>query len=298
MAYLASLAVVTFFAGNILVGSALTDLPPVTVALIRLLVALLILLPLGARSAYRRRRVFVHHWRPLLIATLSGVTFFNTFLYSALQFTSATNVAVLESVIPTATILASVLLLKERLIPVQWVGVGLSLGGALWVVTDGRLLALAEGGWNVGDGLMVGAILGWVIYTLQIKKCIHLFPARALLLVMTAISVLVLLPLAAGEWLLLGVPALGEADLWTGLIYLGVFPSVVAILCYNYAVSRIGGAQASLFLNFLPVFTIAGAWVFLGDEVTASQVVGALVVICGVVLATYTGSRRPAAARP
>lgn len=111
MAYLASIAVVVFFAGNILVGSALTELPPVTIALIRLVVALVILLPLGAGSAYRHRHVFLRHWKPLLIATLSGVTFFNTFIYSALQFTSATNVAVLESVIPTATILASVALL-------------------------------------------------------------------------------------------------------------------------------------------------------------------------------------------
>src|SRR5699024_10382233 len=109
-------------------------------------------------------------WKPLLAATLSGVTFFNTFIYSALQFTSATNVAVLESVIPTATILASVLLLKERLVPLQWAGVGLSLAGALWVVTNGQLLTLTGGGWNLGDGIMVGAIIGWVIYTLQIKK--------------------------------------------------------------------------------------------------------------------------------
>lgn len=293
MAYLASIAVVLFFAGNILVGSALTELPPVTIALIRLVVALVILLPLGAGSAYRHRHVFLRHWKPLLIATLSGVTFFNTFIYSALQFTSATNVAVLESVIPTATILASVALLKERLVPVQWVGVGLSMVGALWVVTNGQLGTLTDGVGNLGDAIMVGAIIGWVIYTLQIKKCIHLFPARALLLVMTGISVVILLPVVGVEWLLLGAPALGAPDLWAGLIYLGVFPSVVAILCYNYAVSRIGAAQASLFLNFLPVFTIAGSDVFLGDEVTGAQILGALVVICGVVLATYTGSRRP-----
>lgn len=295
MAYLASIAVVVFFAGNILVGSALTELPPVTIALIRLVVALLILLPLGAASAYRHRRVFLRHWKPLLIATLSGVTFFNTFIYSALQFTSATNVAVLESVIPTATILASVALLKERLVPIQWIGVVLSMAGALWVVTNGQVLSLTDGGWNPGDAIMVGAIIGWVIYTQQIKKCIQLFPARALLLVMTGISVVILLPVAAVEWLLLGVPALGAPELWVGLLYLGVFPSVVAILCYNYAVSRIGAAQASLFLNFLPVFTIAGSYVFLGDEVTGTQILGALAVICGVVLATYTGSRRPSA---
>ena len=110
---------------------------------------------------------------------------------------------------------------------------------------------------------------------------------------MTGISVVILLPVVGVEWLLLGAPALGAPDLRAGLIYLGVFPSVVASLCYNYAVSRIGAAQASLFLNFLPVFTIAGSYVFLGDEVTGAQILGALVVICGVVLATYTGSRRP-----
>lgn len=118
-------------------------------------------------------------------------------------------------------------------------------------------------------------------------------PPVTIALIRLVVALVILLPVVGVEWLLLGAPALGAPDLWAGLIYLGVFPSVVAILCYNYAVSRIGAAQASLFLNFLPVFTIAGSYVFLGDEVTGAQILGALVVICGVVLATYTGSRRP-----
>lgn len=288
MPYLAAIVLVIFFAGNILVGKALTELPPITVALMRLTVALAVLIPLGARSAYRNRDIFITHWKPFFIITLSGVTFFNTFIYSSLQFTSTTNVAVLESIIPTAAILFSVVFLGERLASVQWVGVVASLAGALWVVSNGQVLNLTQLGGNVGDGLMVGAIIAWVIYTLQLKTCIHLFPARALLFAMTAVSVAVLVPLAAVEWFVLGVPRMGAPDLWVGLIYLGVFPSVVAILCYNYAVSKIGAARTALFLNFLPVFTIAGSYLFLGEEITGNQLVGSLLVIVGVLLVTQT----------
>ena len=43
--------VVIFYAGNILTGKALNDLPPITIAFTRLVIAFVVLLPIGSRSA-------------------------------------------------------------------------------------------------------------------------------------------------------------------------------------------------------------------------------------------------------
>lgn len=287
-AYVACMFVVIFYSGNILTGKALTELPPFTVAFLRVAIACLVLAPLGWRAAWRARSVFRRHAWPLLFLTVTGVTFFNTFIYAALHFTSAANVSVLEAVIPVVTALLSAWLLREMLRPVQWAGVLVSLAGALWVV-QGGVTDQATTGRGLGDLIMVGAIVSWALYSVAVRRYMPLFPEYGVLLVMTALSVAVLLPFVAVEWLIVGVPDLGQGSLWPGLVYLGIFPSVVALVLYNRAVKILGASQAAIFLNFLPVITMLGAYILLGEEITLGQVSGAGLVMAGVVLTTRVG---------
>lgn len=291
-AYAASVLVIFIYSGNLLVGKALDDLPPFTIAFFRLLIGFLVLLPLTYRSAWRHRATFAAHPRQLLVLTLTGVALFNTFIYSALQFTSATNAAVLETGIPAVTVALSAWLLHERLRPRQWAGVALSLVGSLWVVLNGQVFQLARMQWNVGDAIMVGAVLTWAVYSVAARQYLPLFPGRAVLLIMTGASVLLLLPVAMVEWWLVGFPPLDSATHWAGLAFLGIFPSVVALLLYNYAIGVLGPSRASIFMNLLPVVTMVGAFLLLGDRITWWQVSGAAIVIVGVLATT----RRPRAA--
>ncbi|UCZ55207.1 DMT family transporter [Bacillus shivajii] len=284
--YILLIFVVIFYAGNILIGKAINELPPFTIAFFRVLVAFIVILPIGILSAWRHRATFLQYKKPVLIMTLTGVTFFNTFIYGSLQFTTATNVAVLETVIPVVTVVLSAWLLRERLRKVQWLGIILSFIGAVWVVMDGRIFQLANIDWNIGDAIMIGAIGTWAIYSIYVKKWIHLLPPYAALFVMTGVSVIVLLPFVMFEWFIAGVPTLANPSYITGLLYLGVFPSLVALIFYNRAVQQLGASRASVFLNFLPVFTMVGAYFWLGEVITSMQIIGAIAVMGGVVLTT------------
>ncbi len=223
--------------------------------------------------------------------TLAGVTFFNTFIYGALQFTTSSNVAILETVIPALTVVLSALILKEKLMRIQWFGVCLSLLGAIWVVMDGRIFSLLSMDWNPGDAIMIGAIISWSVYSIMVKKYMHLFPAFAALLVMTGISVIVLLPIVLVEWLITGIPSFDQPNLILGLLYLGIFPSLIALVLFNRAVAMLGASQASMFLNFLPVVTIIGAYFWLGENISMMQILGAIIVIAGVTITTQMGKQ-------
>lgn len=287
-AYLMCILVVVFYSGNILVGKALADLPPFTIAFLRVAIAFVVLLPFGYRGARQAAPLFRQHYKPLLFMTVTGVAAFTTFLYAALQFTSATNVSVLEAAIPAVTVALSAWLLREKLRWIQLFGVALSLFGSVWVVLEGQVFQLGDLGWNAGDALMVGAVASWALYSIGVRKYLHLFPSYGSVLVMTGLSVLMLLPFMVGEWLILGVPDLESSGHWWGLVYLGVFPSVVALILYNRAVAILGASQASVYLNFLPVGTMLGAYFLLGETITAMQILGAGLVIAGVLFTTRT----------
>lgn len=290
--YLFLLLTVLIFSGNILVGKALAELPALTISWSRVFIALVLMTPLGITQMWRALPVFRAHWRSLLGLALTGVAFFNALIYAALKTTSSTNVAILESTIPIATILISFALFGDRYRWLQWLGVVLSLLGAVAVVTQGDDAQAV--GVTLGDGLMVLAVLVWVSYSLLVKEHMAKFPRYGGLLAMLIIANLALAPLAMLEWAWHGgVPSI-DADQALGLAYLGIFPSVVALLLYNSAIGDVGPTQAAVFLNLLPVFTMLGAWQLMGETITLIQVVGSLVVVGGVLLTTR-GQRR---ARP
>lgn len=285
--YIMMIFVVIFFAGNILIGKAINELPPFTIAFFRLVVAFVVLFPLGLRSAWKYRNTFLEYKKPFLLITLTGIAFFNTFIYGALQFTTTTNVSVLETVIPVVIVVLSAIILKERLRNIQKAGILLSLVGAVTVILDGSVFQLASMDWNVGDAIMVGAIGSWAVYSIYVKKYMHLFPQFGALLVMSGMSTMILLPFVAVEWLITGAPdTLFKPMNITSLAYLGIFPSFIAIIFYNRAVGILGASQASVFLNFLPVVTMAGAYLWLNETISIMEIVGALAVISGVILTT------------
>ncbi|MDR5907102.1 DMT family transporter [Franzmannia qiaohouensis] len=275
------LLVAAIFAGNILVGKALAGLPPFTISLGRVFIALLIMLPLGWHQARRGWPLFREHWRPLVGLALTGVAFFNALIYAALNFTSATNVAILESMIPVVTLLFSVALLGERFRVVQWLGVALSLAGAVTVITAGQQGPALAAGINPGDAIMLLAVLVWVGYSLLVKTHMARFPRYGGLLVMLVIANLALAPIALFEGAAQQLPQISGEQL-LGLAYLGIFPSVVALLLYNSALADIGPTRAAIYLNLLPVFTMLGAWWWLDERIVALQVLASAVVIVGV----------------
>lgn len=290
--YILMILVTIFYSGNILVGKAINDLPPFTIAFFRLVVAVLVLFPIGYQSLKDSYHVFVKYKGPFFLLTLTGITIFNTFIYGALQFTTSTKVSVLEAIIPVFTVILSYFYLKERLRSIQWVGVIVSLLGAIWVILNGKVFALASIDWNIGDAIMLVACISWAVYSIAIKKYMHLFPLYGTVLAMSMVSVLILIPIVLLEWFYLGFVPTFDLGKIIGLGYLGIFPSFFAIIFYNRAIDMIGATQTSIFLNFMPVFTMAGAYIWLGEDITIMHIIGASAVILGVLLTTRAGNQQ------
>ncbi|MDY6821587.1 MAG: DMT family transporter [Deferribacterota bacterium] len=283
-AYIALLLVILMYSGNILVGKAINELPPFTIALGRLTVAFIILTPIGFPQAIKDKNLYLQYKLPLLIMTLTGVTFFSSFVYSALQFTSSTNVSILETIIPALAVILSVLFLKEKITLVQWLGVIISFVGAIWVVANGNLSFFIKHAPNKGDIIMVVAIIFWAIYSLYVKQYMYNFRIFGIIWLMTGISVIILLPIVMVEWWITGIPNIFQAGKLAGIFYLGIFPSFIALILYSRSVIILGAGKASVMLNLLPVFTMLGAYFLLNEHISFSQILGSIIVISGVTM--------------
>lgn len=275
-----------FWSGNVVLGRAIrADVPPLALAFWRWVVSLMLTLPLALPHLRRQWPLLRRAWKPVVALGLLGVGMYNTFAYLALQSTPATNVVLLNSFIPVATLALSWLFLKQQLRPVQWAGVLLSLCGVAAIVSRGSFLALAGLQLNVGDLWMLGAIFAWAVYTLGLQWRPEGVNPMLLLAAFVVVGLLALAPayaweIAQGRLILVTSGALG------GIAYTGVFPGFIGYIFYNRAVGEVGASKASLFIHLMPVFGTLLAALFLAEIPRPYHYAGIALIISGIYLTT------------
>lgn len=268
-----------FWATNFIFGARLIEeFTPVELTTYRWLGALPLLLLIAWWLERPDWRAAWREWGWHLLQALLGMVGYTLFLYAALETSSSVNAGVISAMSPATITIAAVILLGERVTRIGVAGIALSIVGVLLVVLAGQSGAsgLAV---SIGDLLLVASVVVWTAYVI-VSRRLRTPPITATA-VQVALSVAVLLPLLA----IVGAPAEPTAAGWFGLAWIIVFPSALAYLLWNIAAATLGPAKTGVFLNLLPVFTTIIA-LALGDVVTAWQIVGGVIVLVGVYLAT------------
>jgi drug/metabolite transporter (DMT)-like permease len=229
-------------------------------------------------------------WLLLLGMGLLGIFAFPTLLYLALRYTTATNVALIEGTTPLVTAFLAALILSERLTRSLLIGALISLFGVALVISNASLASLRALQFNRGDLIALIIVFFWGLYSILGRIATR----RRSSLYTTAFSTWLALPLLIGlasfEWRT-NHPQL-TPFLLLSVIYIGIFPSVIAFLSWNEGVRRAGPNQTMAFYNMLVVYgTILGV-LFLGETLTWHNLIGGVFVIGGGLLITL-GERKP-----
>ena len=78
---------------------------------------------------------------------------------------------------------------------------------------------------------------------------------------------------------------------WLNVLYLALAGSVASFILFYWVVRRVGAGVAAMTSYFVPVLTLAMAILFLGDRPQLLQLVGGVVILAGVRLATLRLAR-------
>ena len=192
------------WAGNAVTGRLVIDLvPPMTLNLLRWLLAGLILLPL-AGWILRRGSGFWQHLGRFSLLGLLGVGCYNALQYLALHTSTPLNVTLVGAGTPMFTLAVGALCFGAGVSRRQVGGALLSLTGVLLVLTRGDLAALAQVRFVPGDLYMLLANLGWAFYTWLLARTTEPAAIRndwaAFLLAQIVPGLVWSSLLTAGEW--------------------------------------------------------------------------------------------------
>jgi len=285
-AFLLLAAASLFWSGNWIAGRALRDaFDPVTLNFWRWAVATLVLAPFALPGLRGKWADVRRHAGILLALAFTGVALFQCLVYLGLRSTPAVNAVLLNSSFPMFMLLCSWVMERERASRRQVVGMLISLAGILIIVCRGDPSALFHLELNAGDAWILLAMPVWGIYSVLLKRRPPQLSDLELLFVISVIGVALLAP-GAAFFAVLAPPRWPSTAEMLGLVYMGIFASVLAYICWNRGVAAVGANVAGFTAHLLPAFGTILAIFFLGESFAAFHAAGIATILAGVLLAT------------
>jgi drug/metabolite transporter (DMT)-like permease len=282
---LAILAVIVW-SGNFVISRGVNkEIGPVSLAFYRWLTATLIIAPIAWKKFTAERSLVLLNWKYLFWVSLTGIALFNTCVYVAGHYTTAINLALIGTTSSPifATILA-VIFLKEKLSTFRIAGILTCVAGILLLISKGSWQTLVNFHFSTGDLWVLAGAFAFAVYNILVRKKPAGISPLNFLFVIFAMGTLMLLPFLLCE-LAWGMHTHWDWKLLTVILYLGAGTSVIAFLCWNIALQKLGAGRTVLFGNLIPIFSTLEAVWFLGEEITAIHLASGIIVIVGLVLA-------------
>lgn len=289
MAYLLLTLTALFWAGNFVLGRSMhLVISPIVMAELRWLLALLLISPFLLPKLNKNKKLIMKHWPLLILLSTLSVACFNTFIYLGLTITTATNATILQSIIPIIMLILSACWLKEAVSKQQWLGVSISLSGVLILVTKGQLLNLLNYPISQGDIYVLIAVILWATYSVLLRYRPSELDGFTFFGLTVLVGSIVLLPFAIIEYYYYSSPIIWQNEAILTIIYMAIFPSILAYIFWNKGVSELGAAKAGLFIHLMPCFGLILSSVFLNEEIFPFHLAGMLFIFCGIYLAVFS----------
>ncbi|MFJ8236613.1 DMT family transporter [Ureibacillus sp. NPDC094379] len=193
--------------------------------------------------------------------------------------------SIMESLMPMISIVIVWMIFKKRPHLFTLICVIVSLIGAILVITKGDIKAFLSATNNfIPTILILIAVIGWVIYTMGGSEfsgwsVLRYSTLSCLLGTITAVVIVV----GATVFGYISIPT-KEVMFITSphLIFMIIFPGLIALLGWNVGVSILSPINALLFINFVPVTTLLIS-VYQGNDVTIYDVLGTVFIMISLV---------------
>ena len=281
-----------FFSSNMIFGRGIIgDVAPYTTAFLRWAGSTAIMLPfIYADRRASARFVLNHFWLWLLLGGL-GMGICGGLVYWSLTYTSAANGTLIYTTSPLFIILFQWMFGGHHIGGRELAGMIVAFAGVISIVLRGDPSALLHLSFNVGDfGILVAAI-SFAIYSILLKNsALRELSPLALFGIIALSGALVLLPPSILEFID-GGPLPDSASDWWTIAGMVVFASLAAFFCFQHAVRVFGPSTAGITLYLMPPVSIVMAVIFLGETFEPYHVLGIVLVLGGVVLASLKGKR-------
>jgi len=257
---------------------------PVTIIFIRLVISSAFLFLL-IRILGKREKLARSDYGLVFLSAL-----FNPFFYFlgenyGLKYSSPTISAVIIATIPVFSPLVGYLSFREKLAPVNFIGIAISFAGVLLMLVAPDLSLAAD---IKGVIFLFGAVFAALLYSVTLRKLTLKYSALTLIAFQNLIGIFLFMPLFLLFEAKYAASVSLNAEIVSSILLLAILASSVSFVFFAHSVKLLGISKSNIFSNLIPVFTAVFSYFMLSEQFTLRKIAGILLVIGGVYLSEWT----------
>nr|WP_249222413.1 DMT family transporter [Planococcus sp. MSAK28401] len=254
--------------------------------LVRYLIASLLFLIYALFNRKQLKKPTKNDLLKIIILGWVGISVYHIGVTFGIQTIPAGTAGMLIGAAPIFTAVIAMLVLKERLTVLGWVGLGVGFAGIVLIAvgSSGSSFSLASGALFV-----LGAAIATSIFFVFQKPLLTRYNPIELTAYFTWAGTLPFFIFSPG---LLDTLQQATAEAHLSAIYVGIFPACIAYVTWAKALSS-GNASAVASMMYLePAIAIAVAWVWLKEWPETLSITGGIVALAGVIIINALGRNK------
>lgn len=272
-----------FWAGAFIAGKvAIKEFPAMTLTFYRFLIASAVIFPYLIKTEEK--------WMPdkkdiplLFGLGFLGISAYSALFFTALKYTSASNAAMINGLIPiTSGILASYFI-SEKITTKRAGIILLAFSGVMLTITGGDITVITNLNFNKGDLIQFAAMVSTASYGVLSKNATRKYSPLLVISYAFLFGTIMLIPVVLWENRLIASLSYSRMA-WGAVFFMAIFSSVIGYLIQQVSIQRLGVNKTQLFYNMVPVFSILLSYIFLGEPVTSVKVLSVAIIITAVIL--------------
>jgi drug/metabolite transporter (DMT)-like permease len=264
----------------IIIKKGLVEIPPITFAGLRYMLAFLFFVPFFLKKKYitELKQLNKTQWKKLILLGLVFYTFTQGCMFLGLYFLPSVTVSLMLNFTPIIVAIMGIWLLSEKPSLLQWSGTALFIVGIIAYFFPVDLAGSRGIGLMImGIGILANALSA--IIGRSVNRSRNISP-----LVITFVSMgvgallLVIIGFAKDE-----IPILNLRN-WLFLLWLAGINTAFAFTLWNVTLRTLTAMESSIINGTMLIQIAILAWVFLGESITLQEGTGMLIAAVGAVL--------------
>ena len=287
---LAVLVTIIWSTSWVLIKIGLADIPAMTFAGLRYVLASLLFLPLLLKKDIRQqiKRLSKREWAVMVLLGVVLYTVGQGGQYLGLAYLPSVTVSLILNLSALFVAIVSSITIKEKLNWLQWIGVLLNLAGVfIYFNPVNNPLQGHWLGWLFAVLCLLGNSVGSIIGR-EVNRSARIHP-----IVITGISMTIgsALMLVTGI-LWQGLPPLSAQSIWI-IVILAVVNTAVCFTLWNYTQQTLLATESSILNNTMLVYISILAWIFLGEKQSLVGIIGLILALAGAMLVQIQLKKQP-----
>ena len=221
-------------------------------------------------------------WIPVLVLSFLNFIMSNGLSTWGVKYISAGLGSIMGATFPLWLVVIGLFSAKEKIPTKATLGLLLGFGGVCVIFYD-HLHDFGNADFRFGIILSLIATWTWAFATLYTKKqAIHFNPyfSLGLQMLISGVTLFTFTNITGNAVPLTDIPW----QSWAAITYLIIFGSLIAFVCYLYALQNLPTEQASIYAYINPMVAVLCGWLIFHEKISIYITVGGIVTLLGIYL--------------